>query len=151
MITSPQGIAFIKSYEKCRLTSYLPTLDDVWTIGWGTTLINGKPVEPKMTITQAQADLYFIAHLKSVEESVNKIKKPLKQNQFDALVSLVYNIGASAFANSTLVKKINLGDPLAHFEFERWVFQEGKRLKGLERRRFFERAIYQFGVYIENR
>ncbi|WP_312069487.1 lysozyme, partial [Acinetobacter sp.] len=73
----------------------------------------------------------------------NLVKVPLSQNQFDALVSLTYNIGSTAFKNSTLLKKLNAKDYAgAADQFLRWNKGGGKVLKGLVRRREAERALF---------
>ena len=68
---------------------------------------------------------------------------PLNQNQFDALVSLAYNIGTGAFNKSTLVKKLNAGDILgAADQFDVWVNAGGKRMQGRVNRRAKEKALF---------
>lgn len=67
----------------------------------------------------------------------------LKQNERDALVSFAYNVGLGAYGDSTLLKKLNKGDkPGAADEFLRWVYADGVKLPGLERRRKAERAMF---------
>lgn len=144
MRTSKVGIDLISGYEKTLLEAY----DDgvgVWTIGTGTTVYpNGKKVKKGDTCTLAQAKTYFAHDLKRFESSVNNlVKVPLSQNQFDALVSLVYNIGETAFADSTLLKKLNAKDYQgAADQFPLWNKGGGKVLKGLVRRRGDERALF---------
>ena len=68
---------------------------------------------------------------------------PLTQNQFDALVSLTYNIGANAFTNSTLLKKLNTGDyKAAAHQFEVWINAGGQRMQGLVNRRAIEKLLF---------
>jgi lysozyme len=68
---------------------------------------------------------------------------PLTQNQFDALVSFVFNLGVGNFRTSTLLKKLNAGDnDGAAQEFGRWIHAGGKALPGLVRRREAERALF---------
>ena len=78
------------------------------------------------------------------ELTVNSsVKVPINQNQFDALVSLAFNIGGPNFAGSTLVKKLNSGDPRgAADQFPRWKFADGKEMRGLVRRRAAERELF---------
>ena len=67
----------------------------------------------------------------------------MNQNQFDALVSLAYNIGTGAFNKSTLVKKLNAGDIRgAADQFDVWINAGGKRMQGLVNRRAREKALY---------
>ena len=117
----------------------------VWTIGIGTTVYpNGLKVKKGDKCTQEQALEYLQHDLKSFEKTVNdSVKVPLSQNQFDALVSLAYNIGSAAFKNSTLLKKLNAKDFTgAADQFLRWNKGGGKVLKGLVRRRDAERALF---------
>ena len=85
-----------------------------------------------------------IADLKKFEAAVNNaVKIPLNQNQFDALVSLAYNIGTNAFSKSTLVKKLNANDIRgAADQFDVWVNAGGKRMQGLVNRRAREKALF---------
>lgn len=96
------------------------------------------------TCTLEQAKEYFAHDLNRFESSVNKlVEVPLSQNQFDALVSLTYNIGQTAFSNSTLLKKLNAKDYQgAADQFLRWNKGGGKVMKGLVRRREAERALF---------
>lgn len=141
---SKTGIDLISSFEGIRLNAY----DDgvgVWTIGIGTTIYpNGVKVKKGDKCTLEQALEYLQHDLKSFEKTVNEsVKVPLSQNQFDALVSLAYNIGSTAFKNSTLLKKLNAKDYSgAADQFLVWNKGGGKVLKGLVRRREAERALF---------
>ncbi|USR72547.1 lysozyme [Acinetobacter junii] len=144
MKISQVGIDLISSFEDTKLQAY----DDgvgVWTIGIGTTVYpNGVKVKKGDKCTLEQAKEYFAHDLKRFESSVNNlVKVPLSQNQFDALVSLTYNIGSTAFKNSTLLKKLNAKDYQgAADQFPRWNKGGGKVMKGLVRRREAERALF---------
>jgi lysozyme len=144
MRCSETGINFIKSFEKCRLTAYLPTPNDKWTVGWGMTLFNGTPVTEGLVVTQAEADKAFAACIKAYEQSVSiMVTMTIKQNQFDALVSLAYNIGLAALKRSTLLKKLNGGDlQTAAAEFLKWDKQAGEVLPGLTKRRKAEQKMF---------
>lgn len=137
MRTSPQGIALICSFEGYRHKAY----DDgvgVWTIGYGTTRYpSGNKVAKGDVTTPAQAREYMAHDLANFEAAVNElVKVALKQTQFDALVSLTYNIGINAFKNSTLLKKLNTGDfSGAAAQFLVWNKAGGKVMQGLVRRR----------------
>jgi lysozyme len=146
MKTSRQGQDFIKNYEKLRLKAYLPTKNDRWTIGWGSTFIDGRPVMEGEVITREKAQKLFDSTLKKIEDGIlSRVDVPLNQDQFDALVSLVYNIGVGNFSRSTLLKKLNKKDYNgAQKEFSRWVYQSGVKLNGLIDRREKEADI--FGV-----
>lgn len=134
----------IKKWEKLKLVAYLPTPDDVWTIGWGHTM----GVKQGDKITKVQAQEFFIQDKQWAEDAVNqRVKVPLTQEQFDALVSLVFNIGANAFSRSTLLKKLNRKDYQgAADQFNVWVKQKGKTLTGLVRRRAEERSYFLSGM-----
>ncbi len=144
MAVSPFGVDRICSFEGKRLTAY----DDgvgVWTIGFGTTVYpNGIKVMKGDTCTEAQAKTYMAHDLKKFEATVNKaVTVQLNQNQFDALVSLAYNIGTNAFSKSTLVKKLNANDIRgAADQFDVWVNAGGKRMQGLVNRRAKEKALF---------
>ena len=144
MHISPSGIDLICNFEGKRLAAY----DDgvgVWTIGFGTTVYpNGIKVKKGDTCTEAQAKAYMAHDLKKFESAVNnEVKIPLNQNQFDALVSLAYNIGTNAFSKSTLVKKLNANDIRgAADQFDVWVNAGGKRMQGLVNRRAREKALF---------
>lgn len=132
---------FIKGFEKCRLTAYKPTPWDVWTIGWGAT---GKEIVKGLTWTQEQADDRFEADLvRFAKGAWANISGTTTQGQFDAMVSLAFNIGLGNFSTSTLLKLHNAGDHLgASAQFVRWNKQKGIVLKGLATRRKAEAEMY---------
>ena len=135
------GAELIKSFEACRLKAYLPTADDVPTIGYGHT----KGVQMGDTCTQAEADAWFLEDVAWAEDCVNRcVTAQLTQNEFDALVSLCFNIGCTNFGKSTLVKLLNSGDyDAAAKEFRRWDKQRGTPLAGLTRRRTAEEKLFE--------
>lgn len=133
---------FIRGFEKCRLRAYLPTNRDVWTIGWGHT---GPEVHDGLEWTQEAADAAFEADVERFARGVGMAagSATQSQHQFDALVSLAFNIGMVAFRNSTLLRKHKSHDYAgAGEEFLRWNHQAGKVLAGLTRRRKAERRMY---------
>lgn len=144
MLVSNLGIDLICDFEGKRLVAY----DDgvgIWTIGFGTTVYpNGIRVKKGDTCTEAQAKVYMQNDLKKFEYTVNSaVNIPLNQNQYDALVSLTYNIGATAFSKSTLVKKLNAGDIRgAADQFDVWINAGGKRMQGLVNRRSKEKLLF---------
>lgn len=111
MRMSPQGRAALEQREGKRLRAYRDTVG-VWTIGIGHTSAAGAPrVTPDLTITSEQCDEIFARDIQKYEVTVDAaIRVPVTQNQFDACVSLCYNIGQGRFAKSTVVKRINAGD-----------------------------------------
>lgn len=153
MKTSPRGIELIHNFEQCRLEAYPdPGSRDgrPWTIGWGST---GPDIGPGTVWTRAQAEARFASDLVKFEIGVNMLLAgaPTTQNQFDALVSFAYNVGldidddtkAEGLGDSTLLKKHLAGDYAgARAAFASWVFNDGKRMRGLERRRAAEAALY---------
>jgi len=142
MKTSANGREFIKGFESLRLKAYPDpgTGGKPWTIGWGHT----KGVKQGDRITQEQAEQFLSDDLAVFELTVNSaIKRPMMQNQFDAMVSLAFNIGGSAFAGSTLVKKFNVGDAKGVAdEFPKWKNSGGKVVPGLVKRRAAEREVF---------
>ncbi|CAI1880000.1 lysozyme [Serratia fonticola] len=142
MQISNQGRNLIKGFERLELKAYPDpgTGDKPWTIGWGHT----KGVKPGVRITEQQAEAFLSEDLAVFELTVNSaVKVPVTQSQFDALVSLAFNIGGANFAVSTLVKKLNAGDPRgAADQFPRWKFANGKEMRGLVRRRAAERELF---------
>lgn len=144
----PKGIALIKRWEGCKLTAYPDpgTGGKPFTIGWGTTRIDGRAVRPGETITQARADELLEKQLESYAAEVAKAigDAPTTQEQFDALVSFHYNTGA--IATATLTKKHKAGDYAgAANEFARWNRAGGRVMQGLVNRRADEAALYKSG------
>ena len=139
------GIALICSFEGIKLKAY----DDgvgVWTIGFGTTIYpNGIKVKKGDTCTEAQAKAYMAHDLKKFESAVNSaVTVSINQNQFDALVSLAYNIGKGAFEKSTLLKILNESDYKgASAQFNVWNKGGGKVMQGLVNRRAEERKLFE--------
>jgi len=135
-----KNISMIKEHEGLRLNAYLPTPNDVPTIGYGHT----KGVKLGMTITKAQAEQFLKEDLIWVDNAIARlVKVSLNQNQYDALGSLIYNIGEGAFQTSTLLRKLNSGDYQgAADQFLRWNKQKGKVLNGLTTRREKERVLF---------
>ena len=143
MSISPAGIALIQAHEGLRLTAYRDPVG-IWTIGYGST----GGVRRGMTITRDQAVLRLYHDVDDAEATVNnRVTVPLSQSQFDALVSLVFNIGGGAFRKSTLLQKLNAGDYAgASNEFMRWIKAKGRVLGGLVTRRAAERALFSSEV-----
>ena len=144
MKMSSNGINLIFGFEGLELKAY----DDgmgVWTIGYGTTVINGVKVKKGDTCTIEQAKSYMAQDLKEFESAVDtSVKVTINQNQFDALVSLAYNIGTGTFKSSTLLKKLNAKDYKgASAQFDRWNRAGGKVVQGLVNRRAKERKLFQ--------
>ena len=142
--TSDAGKNLIKSFEGKRLSAYQDSIG-IWTIAFGTIKYpNGIAVKKGDKCTDAQADQYFNNDLIKFENSVNTlVKVPLTQNQFDALVSFTYNLGGSALASSTLLKKLNAKDYKgAAAEFLKWNRAGGNVIAGLTKRRNVEMELF---------
>ena len=105
---------------------------------------NGVRVKRGDKITQAQADQYIANDVATFERAVNMlVNVPLNQNQFDALVSFTYNLGATNLSASTLLKKLNSKDYNgAAGEFQKWNKAGGKVMTGLVRRRKAEMELF---------
>lgn len=143
MQLSHNGALLIEDEEGFREKAYKDSIGR-WTLGFGTTFIDGKPVEEGMTCTRQQAELWMNADTASAQTAINQLVRiPLKQNQFDALVSFVYNIGIGAFRTSTMLKMINLRDDRASGEFDRWNKAGGNVLPGIVSRRHRERMLFE--------
>ncbi|MGK4197935.1 lysozyme [Fusobacterium sp. HC1336] len=143
MKISDKGIEFlIKEEGGIKLKAY-KCQAGIWTIGVGHT---GKGVKEGMEITKEKAIELLKGDLRRFENVVNKsIKVTLKQHEFDALISLAFNIGASAFSKSTLVKRINAGSDMKDVEeaWKMWRKGGGKVLPILVRRREREVKMYK--------
>lgn len=139
MITSEKGIKLIKGYEQCRLYAYRDSVG-VLTIGWGHT----KNVYAGQAITQKQADEFLKQDLEASEKVINDTGLTLTQNQFDALVSWIYNLGAGALYKSTMYKYLKAGrkDEEITDQMVLWHNAGGKPLLGLKRRRVSEANMF---------
>lgn len=135
-----KGINLIKTFEGFRANAYKCPAN-VWTIGYGHTV----GVKKGDTITEEQAIELLKEDLKIYERAVIKGLSgiPVTSNQFDALVSFTYNVGAGAFSKSTLLRKIVQGRIVeAANEFPKWNKAAGKVLAGLAKRRAAERDLF---------
>lgn len=142
MKISDKGIEFLIKEEGEVLTAY-KCQAGVWTIGVGHT---GDEVVPGLKITKEKSRELLKRDLRRFESVVTRsIKIPLEQYQFDALVSLAFNIGTNAFANSTVVKRINAGADIKDIEeaWKMWKMGGGKVLPVLVARRDREINLYR--------
>ncbi|EKT4454453.1 MULTISPECIES: lysozyme [Pseudomonas] len=139
MRTSQRGLSLIKSFEGLRLQAYQDSVG-VWTIGYGTT----RGVQAGMKISKEQAERMLLNDVQRFEPEVERlITAPLNQNQWDALISFTYNLGAANLESSTLRRLINAGDyKSAAEQFSRWNKAGGQVLAGLTRRRAAERELF---------
>jgi lysozyme len=139
-----KAISIIKEFEGLRLKAYLCSAG-VPTIGFGTTRYpNDWAVELGDECTEQEAEEYLKHDVSIFAHRIEPlIKVKLNDNQFAAILSLVYNIGVRAFTKSTLLKALNSGDTLkAADEFLKWAFVKGRKSKGLEARRKKEMELF---------
>lgn len=138
------GRKLIIQFEGLRLKPYRDAAG-FWTIGIGHLI---RPGERFTAITAKEAEAILQADLMSARRAVERlVTSRLTDNQFAALVSLVFNIGASAFERSTLRRKLNGGDYAgAGVAFRSWVYARGRRLRGLARRREAEEELFNKSV-----
>lgn len=138
-----KGLALTEQFEGCRLTAYQDQVG-VWTIGYGHT---GPEVCAGMTITAEEAEALLEKDIRSAAECVNNlVSVRLTQEEFDALVDFVFNLGAGAFQRSTLLRQLNAGNfAAAAAQFAIWDRAGGEVVAGLLRRRQAETALFQQG------
>lgn len=148
---STAGQNLIKAFESClrpigdgRITAYMDPVG-VPTIGWGHTNHHGRKFKMGDVWTQAECDGEFRSDMIRFEKAVKSlVTVPLKQWQFDALVSFSFNVGEGALGKSTLLRKVNARDfDGAALEFQKWNKGGGRVLLGLVRRRASESLLFQ--------
>jgi lysozyme len=138
---SNNGLALTERFEGCELTAYQDQVG-VWTIGYGHT---GPDVVTGLTITPDQAQDLLAQDVAGAAACVNNVVTiALSQNEFDALVDFVFNLGKGAFEGSTLLRVLNSGDiAAAAAQFDQWDHAGGAVVAGLLRRREAEVAIFE--------
>ena len=133
LVVSAGLLVSIAGYEGYREFAYTPIAGDVATIGFGTTdgVKSGDKTTPVAALERALKDI------EKFDEAIKEcVRVPLHQNEYDAYLSLSYNIGSGAFCSSTLVKELNLQRYTeACKEILRWDKFKGKPLAGLTKRR----------------
>tara|TARA_R110001583_G_scaffold7810_1_gene38253 strand:+ start:2641 stop:3084 length:444 start_codon:yes stop_codon:yes gene_type:complete len=140
MKISLEGLGLIKKFEGCELEAY-KCAAGVWTIGYGST----KGVEEGDSLTQEDADKLLRHEMDEYEGYIkDMVKIDLKQNEFDSLVSWVFNLGPANLKASTMLKVIN-DNKLEEVpsQMKRWNKANGKVLEGLIRRREAEALLFQ--------
>ena len=144
MRISDSGLILLKLFEGLELESY-QDIAGIWTIGYGHT---GSDVKPDMHISEREAEALLRRDLKSRENTVDRlVRVALNQNEFDALVSFVYNVGSTAFGRSTALRRLNKGDRIGAAEALQWFNKATiggvlREVLGLTRRRAAERALF---------
>jgi lysozyme len=141
---SQNGLNLTEQFEGLRLDAYQDQVG-VWTIGYGHT---GPDVHPGLTITQEQANSLLMQDTQSAAAAVNRlVTVALNQDEFDALVDFVFNLGEGALAGSTLLKLLNAGNFAgAAGEFPKWCHAGGQVVPGLVRRRAAEQQLFEQGM-----
>lgn len=139
MKASVDAYELIKQFEGLRLEAYLCPAG-IWTIGYGHT----SGVSPNSFITIQEADEYLHRDVAAIEMQLNKLNLSLRQCQWNAIVSFVFNVGIGNFKASTLLAKIRINpdDNSIIDEFLRWVYANGKVMRGLQKRRLTEMKLY---------
>ena len=139
MTTSELGKRLIKDYEGLKLKAYRCPAG-VPTIGYGHT----KGVKIGMEIDQMKADEYLLEDIEPIECLLNNIGVNFRQEQFDALVSWIFNLGESNFRHSTMLIRIqtDASDEEITDQMVKWVNSNGKPLSGLKRRRIAEANMW---------
>ena len=137
------GLDLIKSYETLQLTAYRALKTEKYlTIGYGH---YGSDVKEGQTITKEEATELLQQDVQTAENELNQLIKQnvlLTQNQFDALCSLVFNIGVGKFRKSTLRKKLLTHIQSVDCEFMKWVYSGGHYVQGLYNRRKKEVELF---------
>lgn len=141
MKASKNAINLIKRFEGCRLEAYKCPAG-VWTIGYGHT----SNVFPGDKINEMQADTFLFIDLQRFEYCLNVHVLPkceLRQNEFDALLSFIFNIGTSNFLSSTMFRLLLQGKKdYAAQQFDKWIYAGKKILPGLITRRKYEKELF---------
>lgn len=143
---SQQGIDFIKRHEGFSSLPYLCAAGKE-TIGYGHVIKQGEQFPCGLTEKQAEDILYD--DLAEAEQCIfDNVIVDLLPNQFDALVSLIFNIGTRAFEKSTLLRMLNSEQfEEAGKQFLRWIYANGKVVHGLQKRRENEYKLFEGGKY----
>lgn len=143
MRISQRGLEALKRHEGLRLHAYPDPASggEPWTIGYG----RAHGVSKGQQITEQQAEQFLREDLQWVEDAIKEtVTAPLTQGQFDALCSLIYNIGESAWRGSTMLKRLNERQYMqAATEFVRWNKAAGKVIPGLTNRRVLEQKMFE--------
>jgi len=144
MKTGRAGIDLIKRFEGLELESY-QDIAGIWTVGYGHT---GPEVREGLRISKGEAEDILRADLVAGEKAVNElVSVRMNQNEFDALVSFVYNVGAEAFRKSTARRRLNNGDRIGAAAALQWFNKATvggvlREVAGLTRRRAAEAALF---------
>lgn len=149
-LLSVAGITHIKLSEGIHTVAYPDpgTGGAPWTICYGHT---GPEVKPGLRVSMDQCELWLREDTAKAEAAVKRlIRKPIRQGEYDAHVSFVYNVGEGKYRTSTLLRKFNEGDRVGSCrEFPRWIYADKRVLEGLRTRRYKEQTMcLTQGAYI---
>lgn len=158
MNISDAGIEFIQRWEGSQAKAYRDVAG-LLTIGVGHLLtrdelssgkimINGEAIRWRSGLSDDQIDQLLRQDLQPAMQAVNGERLTLRQQELDALVSLVFNIGVGAFRKSTLLKRMHSGDYVdVPAQMLRWVYAGGQRVQGLINRRRAEADLWLYNCY----
>lgn len=156
MNISDNGLNLIKQFEGFRARAYRDSVG-ILTIGFGTiTYPDGTKVKENDVCSELEAQEWLLNYMANAINWLNNVafNTPLNQNQFDALCSFIYNLGAGALSTSTLLRKAKIDpddetiykydkdNPVGSCEFTKWCRGNGKIIKGLILRRMREADVY---------
>jgi len=145
---SDKGIALLKQLEGFRAKPYADSGGKM-TVGYGHLMVPGDGVAINDIIEEVQATGLLQRDVLQAVSGVNTyVKVDLDQNEFDALVIFVFNVGCEAFKRSTLLMMLNAGDKrAAALQFLRWDMAGGNHVPGLMKRRLAEETLFVTGSY----
>lgn len=147
MKASENIITFIAEQEGFRSKAYRPLPTDRWTVGYGFTYLNGIPVKEGDVLSEDQAKTILANLIQRVAASLTPNLPPqVTQNQFDAVVSFVYNIGLTTFKANNIGKMFYNGLNISD-KFPLYNRSGGQIIQGLVSRRAKEQEIYDDGIY----
>ena len=148
MKISKNGIAIIIQFEGFSAEAYFCPAGKK-TIGYGHVILSGETFDNDK-ISLGEAHELLAKDIEWVEEAIHEsVNVELTQNQYDALCSFIYNVGANAFEKSTLLRLLNSSDyNSAAGQFNRWIYSNGRKLAGLASRRQAESALFSSTMQI---
>lgn len=137
-----KGLELIKKFEGFIGSEYICPAGKR-TIGYGHVVRETESFPPELT--KREAEELLLEDVAAAEDAIiDFVDVPLSADQFDALISFVFNVGAERFKRSMLLRRLNAGDYAgASKEFLQWVYADGQRLEGLVRRRHAEKALFE--------
>jgi lysozyme len=156
--TNSLGLKLIKQFEELRLDAYRDPIGKL-TIGYGHLVKKGEPYKLGSKISEEKANDILAQDLSYSEEGVtSNVKIKMTDDQYSAIVSLVFNIGLGNFLNprrdgtpSTILKLLTAYDfDMSANEFVKWVHAGGRILNGLVIRRHAERALFRSDYELYN-